>query len=69
MKQISKETGQPMMYMGFWKNDKREGKGTEIYGALPEKNLVRSCYIGQFANDVKTGDGKYETEGDKYSGE
>jgi len=55
-------------YEGFWKNDKRNGQGTDTYFLSGDK------YVGEWRNGKKHGQGTYswgkgKWEGDKYVGE
>jgi hypothetical protein len=55
------------IYEGEWKNGKRDGKGTIIYGNGEFKG---DKYVGDWLNDIKNGEGiYYYAIGDKYYGE
>ena len=43
------------MYRGYWKNDKKHGRGVEEY--YDSKNDIRSIYDGLFENDKRHGYG------------
>ena len=43
------------MYRGYWKNNKKEGRGVEEY--YDAKNDIRSIYDGLYQNDMKHGYG------------
>ena len=40
-------------YEGYWKKNKRCGKGTQYYA------LINETYEGNFIDDKRTGKGKY----------
>ena len=49
-------------YEGFWKDDQRDGQGTEVQ---PNK----SCYSGYYKEGIKHGFVKYEwADGSSYTG-
>ena len=44
-------------YEGEYKDDKKHGKGTYIWG--PNTKWAGDKYIGDYINDVRTGEGVY----------
>ncbi len=54
-------------YVGEWKNDMRNGQGTNISGKGPNKG---DKYVGEYKDDKKHGQGTYTwVSGDKFVGE
>ena len=51
------------MYDGAWKDDKYHGKGKESF------NFNKGFYDGDFEDGQKTGFGKFEKDGIKYTGQ
>ena len=54
-------------YVGEWKDDKRNGQGTNIYGKGPNQG---EKYVGEWKDDKRNGKGTYTfARGEKYVGE
>jgi len=46
-------------YFGQWNKDKKEGYGIYYFKEDDKKNKIKQIYIGEFKNNVKSGEGVY----------
>ena len=46
-------------YFGTWNKDKKEGYGIYFFKEDDNENIIKQIYIGEFKNNVKSGEGLY----------
>ena len=46
-------------YFGNWNKDKKEGYGIYYFKDEENENIIKEIYIGEFKNNVKSGEGLY----------